>query len=121
MGLAFPGKRFGVLWRNADMKEAIGNSGGWLYGSQAFRPTNLKSARTSPPPVVEKEVHQLMVRESGLNSENTETKEKPEWQIRREQEMARLDREAELNRQREAQLQPKKIFKPSVFVGRSED
>jgi hypothetical protein len=35
--------------------------------------------------------------------------------------MARLDREAELNRQREAQLQPKKVFKPSVFVGRSED
>jgi hypothetical protein len=48
-------------------------------------------------------------------------KEKPEWQIQREQEMARLDREAELNRQREAQLQPKKVFKPSVFVGRSED
>jgi len=47
--------------------------------------------------------------------------EKPEWQIRREQEMARLDREAELNRQREARLQPVKIFKPSVFVGRSED
>jgi len=44
-------------------------------------------------------------------------KEKPEWQIQREQEMARLDREAELNRQREAQLQPKKVFKPSVFVG----
>jgi len=35
--------------------------------------------------------------------------------------MARLDREAELNRQREAQWQPKKVFKPSVFVGRSED
>ena len=48
-------------------------------------------------------------------------KEKPEWQIQREQEMARLDREAELNRQREAQLQPRKVFKPSVFVGRSED
>jgi hypothetical protein len=48
-------------------------------------------------------------------------KEKPEWQTQREQEMARLDREAEQNRQREAQLQPRKVFKPSVFVGRSED
>jgi hypothetical protein len=47
--------------------------------------------------------------------------EKPEWQRLREQEMARLDREAELNRQREARLQPVKIFKPSAFVGRSED
>jgi hypothetical protein len=47
--------------------------------------------------------------------------EKPEWQTRREQEMARLDREAELNRQREARLQPVKIFKPSPFVGRSQD
>ena len=47
--------------------------------------------------------------------------EKPEWQIRREQEMARLDREAELNRQREARLQVKKVFTPSVFVGRGED
>ena len=81
----------------------------------ARKPKNLQ------PPVVEKKVRQPMVRESGLNSENTETKEKPEWQLRREEEMARLDREAELNRQREAQLQPKKVFKPSVFVGRSED
>ena len=47
--------------------------------------------------------------------------EKPEWQIRREQETARLDREAELNRQREARFKPVKIFKPSAFVGRSED
>jgi hypothetical protein len=81
----------------------------------ARKPKNLQ------PPVVEKEVRQPMVRESGLNSENTETKEKPEWQLRREEEMARLDREAELNRQREAQLQPRKVFRPSVFVGRSED
>jgi len=31
------------------------------------------------------------------------------------------DREAELNRQRESRLKPTKVFKPSVFVGRSED
>jgi hypothetical protein len=35
--------------------------------------------------------------------------------------MVRLDREAELNRQREARLHVKKVFTPSVFVGRSED
>ena len=81
----------------------------------ARKPKNLQ------PPVVEKEVRQPMVRENGLNSGNTETKEKPEWQLRREEEMARLDREAELNRQREAQLQPRKVFRPNVFVGRSED
>ncbi len=51
----------------------------------------------------------------------TGNKEKPEWQIRREEEMAKLDREAELNREREARLQPTKVFKPSAFVGRSED
>jgi hypothetical protein len=89
-----------------------------LTGISTHKPQKRKNL---PPPVVGKEVHRPMVRESGLNSGNTETKEKPEWQIQREQEMARLDREAELNRQREAQLQPKKVFTPSVFVGRSED
>jgi hypothetical protein len=74
-----------------------------------------------PPPAVEKEIRRQPARASGLSGENTEKKEKPEWQIRREQEMARLDREAELNRQRESRLQPTKVFKPSVFVGRSED
>ncbi len=48
-------------------------------------------------------------------------KEKPEWQIQREELMARLDREAELNRQREERLRPVKIFKPSPFVGRGEE
>jgi hypothetical protein len=74
-----------------------------------------------PPPAVEREVRQQTVRASGLSSENTEKKEKPAWQVRREEEMARLDREAEVNRQRESRLQPTKVFKPSVFVGRSED
>ena len=81
----------------------------------ARRPKNL------PPPVVEKEVRQPMVRESGLSSETTQKKEKPEWQVRRETEMAKLDREAELNRQLELRSQPTKVFKPSVFVGRSVD
>jgi hypothetical protein len=88
---------------------------------EGTQPQIARKPKNRQPPVVEKEVRQPMVRESGLNSGNTETKEKPEWQLRREEEMARLDREAELNRQREAQLQPRKVFKPSVFVGRSED
>jgi hypothetical protein len=70
---------------------------------------------------VEREVRQQTVRATGLSSENTEKKEKPAWQVRREEEMARLDREAEVNRERESRLQPTKVFKPSVFVGRSED
>jgi hypothetical protein len=74
-----------------------------------------------PPPAVEKEIRQQTVRARGLSSENIEKKEKPAWQVRREEEMARLDREAEVNRQRESRLQPTKVFKPSVFVGRSED
>ena len=74
-----------------------------------------------PPPTVERDAHQHAVRASGLSSENTEKKEKPAWQVRREEEMARLDREAEVNRQRESRSQPTKVFKPSVFVGRSED
>jgi hypothetical protein len=74
-----------------------------------------------PPTAVEREVRQQTVRANSLSSENTEKKEKPAWQVRREEEMARLDREAEVNRQRESRLQPTKVFKPSVFVGRSED
>jgi hypothetical protein len=72
-------------------------------------------------PAVETELRQTTVRATSLSNENTEKKEKPAWQVRREEEMARLDREAEGNRQRESRLQPTKVFKPSVFVGRSED
>ena len=46
---------------------------------------------------------------------------KPEWQIRREEEMARLDRLAEENRARKAQLSRPKLFKPTPFEGRRED
>jgi hypothetical protein len=74
-----------------------------------------------PPPAVGKGIRQQTVPARGLSSENTEKMEKPAWQVRREEEMARLDREAEVNRQRESRLQPTKVFKPSVFVGRSED
>jgi hypothetical protein len=89
-----------------------------LTGTSAQMPRR----RTNLPPADEgKEFHQPKVSESGLSAESTKDKEKPAWQVRREEEMARLDREAEQNRQREAQLQPRKVFKPSVFVGRSED
>ena len=79
------------------------------------------NSKNLPPPAVEREIRQQTIRGGGLSSENTEKKEKPTWQVRREEEMARLDREAEVNRQRESRLQPTKVFKPSVFVGRSED
>jgi hypothetical protein len=89
-----------------------------LTGTSPHKPPRPKNL---PPPAVGKEVHQPEVRESGLTTESTEDKEKPAWQVQREGAMARLDREAELNRQREARLRPTKVFKPSVFVGRSED
>ena len=75
-------------------------------------------AKNLPPPLAGKEIQHPTVQASSLSTEN---QGKPEWQIRREEAMARLDREAELNRQREARLQVKKVFTPSVFVGRSED
>ena len=86
-----------------------------LTGTSAHKSQERKNL---PPPAVGKEIQPLTARESGLSTENHG---KPEWQIRREEQMARLDREAELNRQREARLQVKRVFTPSVFVGRSED
>ncbi len=88
---------------------------------EGIQPHIARKTKNLPPPVVGKEAPQPKVRENGLNSENTETKEKPEWQIQREELMARLDQEAELNRQREERLRPVKIFKPSPFVGRGEE
>ena len=77
-----------------------------------------RNTKNLTPPSVEKEKRKSV---APIGATTSGHKEKPEWQIRREQEMERLDREAELNRQREARLQPVKIFKPSAFVGRSED
>jgi len=86
-----------------------------LTGTLAYKP---QKAKNLPPPVVGKEIQQPTVSES---NPSTESKGKPEWQVRREEQMARLDREAELNRQREARLQVKKVFIPSAFVGRDEE
>ena len=82
------------------------------------QPRPAKETKNLAPPSAEKEVRPPIARDSDRGPEN---KEKPAWQIQREETMARLDREAELNRQREAQWQPKKVFKPSAFVGRNED
>ena len=82
------------------------------------QPSPMKEIKNLPTPSVQKEVCQPIARWSDRGQEN---KEKPAWQVQREETLARLDREAEQNRQREAQWQPKKVFKPSVFVGRSED
>jgi hypothetical protein len=46
---------------------------------------------------------------------------KPEWQIRREEEMVRLDRLAEENRARDSRLSRTKLFKPTPFEGRREE
>ena len=89
-----------------------------LTGTSAQMPRRRKNL---PPADEGKEFHLPKVRESGLSTESTEDKEKPAWQVQREEAMARLDREAELNRQRESRSKPTKVFKPSVFVGRSED
>jgi hypothetical protein len=86
-----------------------------LTGTSSQKPQKRKSL---PPPLAGKEIQHPTVQASSLSTEN---QGKPEWQIRREEAMARLDREAELNLQREARLQVKKVFIPSVFVGRSED
>ena len=86
-----------------------------LTGTSAHKPQKTKNL---PPPVVGKEIQHPKVQASHVSTEN---QGKSEWQIRREEQMARLDREAELNRQREARLHVKKVFTPSVFVGRSED
>ena len=81
------------------------------------RPSTKDSKDLTPHPV-QKESSPPVARDPDRGGEN---KEKPAWQIQREETMARLDREAEENRQREAQWEPKKVFKPSAFVGRSED
>ena len=88
---------------------------------EGTQPQIARKTKNLPPLVVEKEVRQPIVRESGLNSENTETKEKPEWQLRREEEMARLDRLAEENRARDAPFSRAKLFKPTPFEGRREE
>jgi hypothetical protein len=56
-----------------------------------------------------------------ITNQGTGQNNKPEWQIRREAEMARLDRLAEANRARDSQLSRTKLFKPTPFEGRREE
>ena len=65
-----------------------------------------RSQPTAAPPIVNQ-----------VAGQNT----KPEWQIRREEAMARLDRQAEENRAREARLNRPKLFNPAPFKGRGEE
>lgn len=79
---------------------------------EAERGKNLSTPRG------EKRVHQAVVQ---MDDRKTEDKEKPEWQRRREETMARLDREAEETREREARLSRPKKFSMTPFVGRGEE
>lgn len=79
------------------------------------------SRKNLPAPSGGKPVERSELRSEEQPEQANTNQEKPEWQIQREELMARLDREAEQNRQREERLRPVKIFKPSPFVGRGEE
>src|SRR5271170_3128692 len=74
-------------------------------------PASTKS-KNLPLPVAKKEVLQSTVQERERDNSN---KEKPAWQIQREEIRERLDREVELTRQREAQREPEIVFKVTPF------
>ena len=95
------------------------------FWRMAVRLTGLPSLKTKDhrnlrPRSGEKVLQVTSSSESQQPNRNSNNQEKPEWQIQREELMARLDREAELNRQREERLRPVKKFKPTPFVGRGE-
>jgi hypothetical protein len=71
-----------------------------------------------PAPTAEKRPHSA---DAPVANQGIGQNAKPEWQIRREEEMARLDRLAEENRARDAQLSRPKLFKPTPFEGRHEE
>jgi hypothetical protein len=84
-------------------------------------PQRLRKAKNLRPPSGGKSMERGGTRSAEQPEQVNTNQEKPEWQIQREELMARLDREAEQNRQREERLRPVKIFKPSPFVGRGEE
>ncbi len=71
-----------------------------------------------PAPTVERQPQPAA---APIANQGTGQNNKPEWQIRREEEMARLDRLAEENRARDAQFSRAKLFKPTPFEGRREE
>ena len=82
---------------------------------------NTKARKNLPATSGGKSVERSELRSEKQPEQVNTSQEKPEWQIQREELMARLDREAEMTRQREERLRPVKIFKPSPFVGRGEE
>src|ERR1700742_5057231 len=74
---------------------------------ESARSPRADTGKNLQPPAAEKDIRQQTIRPRGLGIENTEKTEKPGWQVRREEEMARLDREAEVNRPRRAGLHTK--------------
>jgi hypothetical protein len=115
---------FGLTWK--EIWEALrecGYAGSYRQFAAMTRkvtsPAQEMQRRTKDlsPPLVEKEEPKPVASRGAATTGN---KEKPEWQIRREEIMARLDREAEENREREARLSRPKVFNPPPFVGRGE-
>jgi hypothetical protein len=85
--------------------------------SSLVEPRRRRSTKSSEyllPSDGRKEVHQAA---SQVVEPSAETKEKPEWQRRREETMARLDREAEANLEREGRSSKPKKFTMTPFVG----
>ncbi len=80
-------------------------------------PTRTKT-KSLPAPTAER---QSQPAAAPVANQRTRQNTKPEWQIRREEEMARLDRLAEENRARDTQLSRPKLFKPTPFEGRREE
>jgi hypothetical protein len=80
-------------------------------------PTRTKT-KNLPAPTAER---QPPLAAAPVVNQGTGQNNKPEWQIRREEEMARLDRLAEENRARDSQLSRTKLFKPTPFEGRREE
>jgi hypothetical protein len=115
---------FGLTWKQIwEALRECGYAGSYRQFAAMTRkltspPLGIR-ARTKnlPPRLVEKEKPKPVAPKGAATAGN---KEKPEWQIRREETMARLDREAEENREREAQLSRPKVFNPPPFVGRGE-
>jgi len=107
-----------MVWQGLQSDEFVGSYTGFCKAAnRAIAPMAKSQPReTLPRPQKGKEFPVALPPQIAM----TGTEEKPEWQIRREETMARLDREAEQNREREARLSRPKIFNPPPFVGRGE-
>jgi hypothetical protein len=79
---------------------------------------NRTKTKNLPAPIAERQPQPAV---APVANQSTGRDAKPEWQIRREEEMARLDRLAEENRARDSRLIRTKLFKPSPFEGRREE